>query len=97
MIDTTAIARAAMGPWKEPMTYQGNVVDVVATQQDAQVLSGDQTSLVGRITTVEVLDVDVPGIKRGSSVTFRASAWTVRDFARSGLSNTMVTLFLEGA
>lgn len=83
-------------PWAEPLVYQGNTVQVMGDTTEGAILEEDGVHIVGETTSVEARYSDVPGIKKGSRVTFRSKTWTVYNFGRAG-DALMVTLFLQEA
>lgn len=88
--DIDAIFRAVGA---EPMVFEGVTVDAIPYLEDGTILSGDGSDAMGRELSVQVRDSAVPGIKRGSTVTFRGTDRKVRKFERSG-DGRVVTLFL---
>lgn len=93
-MDWDADVDAILGAFDpEPLEFNGTTVDAVPTEEDRSISTGEGTNTLIRELSVQVRNSAIPGIKRGSTVTFRSVVRKVRDLERSG-DGRILTLFL---
>lgn len=92
-MDLDADIAVMLTDFGEDVTFEGSTFKGIVDIEDGTILAEDGSRPNGRTLSVEVRDSDVPGIKRGSTITMRSATWKVRDYERSG-DGRVVMLFL---